>query len=87
MIKVIDRLKYLPKDKKSILDGNEVMNLSFKSIVENIKKKAKRINTNGKLVTVEVVGTIKKTNPKIEVVVKNCDDEALIKKIQSELLK
>ena len=85
MIQVIDKISYLPKSpKSSILNENEIYNQAYKSLVQEIKKKMRRIDSGGKSATVTVNGRVVKHNTNIDVKV-NCDDDDLLKQIESAL--
>lgn len=73
MIKVIDKVRYTPK--------NEIMNKVLKDIVAGMKKKLGRIRTGGKYVTVTLSGDCNK----IKVSVTPDDDKDLINRIEKEL--
>lgn len=85
MIQVIDKISYLPKSpKSSIINENEIYNQAYKSLVEEIKNKMRRIDSSGKSATVTVNGRVVKQNTNIDVKV-NCEDEDLLKRIESVL--
>ncbi len=87
MIQVIDKIKYLPKDKNSFIDANELLNMGFKTFVENIKKKSRLINTNGNLVKVILTCDVKRnTNSTIKMEIE-CEDNAISEMVRKELSK
>lgn len=86
MIKIIDKISYLPNSpKSSLLNENAIYNEAFKAIVEEIRKKMKTINTGGKSATVTVSGKVVKNNTSVNVNVSDCDDEDLLKRIEKVL--
>lgn len=85
MIKVIDKIKYLPKDKSSFIDANEIINIGFKQFVENIEKKSRTINTNGKYVTVSLICDVKRhSNSTIQMQIE-CEDADISEMVRKEL--
>lgn len=86
MIQVIDKITYLPKStKRSLLPENEIYNQAYKSIVEEVKKKVRKVGSNGKSATVTINGRVRKGNTNIEVKVTHCNDEALLLKLEKAL--
>lgn len=83
MIQVIDRIVYLPKNSKDL--ENEIYNQAYKSAVDEIKKKMRRIDTGGKSATVTISGRVVKRSTNFDVNISNCDDEDLLKRIESAL--
>jgi hypothetical protein len=76
MVNVVDRIQYLPKDRSSILDVNEIMNKAYRMVVDRIKERTRRVDTKGNRATVTVTGRVQKnqTNTKFNVSVE-CEDE------------
>ncbi len=70
-----------------ILLENEIYNQAYKFIVEEIKKKMRQISSDSKSATVIVNGRVVKYNTNINVNVTNCDDEDLLKRIETALNK
>lgn len=60
MIQVIDKIRYLSKDRNSIIDTNEILNLAFRQFVENVKNESRGINTQGYSVKITINGVVKK---------------------------
>lgn len=88
MINVIDRIQYLPKDRSSILDVNEITNHAHKMIVDNIKKTVRRVNTHGHRATVTVTGKVQKSSTRNNFSVKiECEDEAVKSAIHDAITK
>ena len=86
MIKIIDKISYLPNSpKSSILNENAIYNEAFKAIVEEIRKKMRAIDTGGKSATVTVSGKVVKNNTSVNVNVSDCDDDDLLKRIEKVL--
>lgn len=86
MITVIDKIQYLPKDRNSILDVNELTNQAHRLMVDEIKKATRKINSQGKTATVTVTGRVKKGVSKndfnVSVV---CEDDDLRHAIEKTL--
>lgn len=76
MIKIVDRLRYQPKSLE-----NDITNTLQKGMVERIRNKAKRIKTEGKVITVTLTGTYKK----LKFSISPSDDQELVDRIQQAL--
>jgi hypothetical protein len=79
MITVINNVKKLREDKKAFIDTNAIMNEQIDSIIKDITKKIKRINSTHN-VKVIISGDTKSFSFKID-----CDDESTIKLIKDVL--
>ena len=85
MITIIDNIQYLPTKNETILDTNYAKNITIKNRVDEIREKAKLINTNDKNVIVNIIGkftTDSKFNWKIDV---KCDDTQISEFVRKEL--
>lgn len=86
MVQLVDRVTYLPKDRTSLIDLNSEFNRIFKANLEEIKKKAQRINTANERVVITVTGRLSKnqSSNKINFEVA-CESEELKNKIVKAL--
>ena len=88
MIQVIDKISYMSKSSKdSFIDTNEFLNMAYKRVVEDIKTKMKKINSNGKSATVTITGKVIQKDTVIDIKITNCTDEDFLETIQTALNK
>ena len=79
MIKVIDKVQYLPSGDFM----NDILNDSQKGIIQDIKQKVSRINESNQLVTITITGKVNE-NPKLDVAI-DCEDNETRLKIKQAL--
>lgn len=86
MIRIIDNVRYLPKNKRNgLLGGNQTHNRIFKEKITRIKRKLSRINTNGKSATVTIFGNVKVGHNESIRISTECQDAELHEKITKTL--
>ena len=87
MIKIIDKIKYLPKSsKKELIDTNSVYNHAYKKIVENIKKTLSKVDSNGGNAIVSINGKVSNSkDTKLDVSIDECSNDELRQKIKATL--
>lgn len=76
MIKIEDKIKYLPNSPSSeIIDTNAVLNASIKALYQEIEKSVLSLDCKGEDVLVEVVGDVSNNN--IDVIVNGSEEMKL----------
>lgn len=86
MINFIDKVQYLSPNRNELVDMNTILNDQYKDIIDDLKKKARRINTNGYSATVTIKGRVSATNSQTNISFDiKCESDEVAKSIEQAL--